>query len=124
MKKRLLAFALLCMMLSGAGAFAEAMEDRLAHFESHGRRAVFFCSGRLVKLRVAPGANKMHGCTAEGEEFRILDTFGEWVHVEITKSHADNDQSRKGMTGWIHAEHIACECDAEQTALETSEEKE
>ena len=113
MKKRLLAIALLSMMLLGTCACAEEMADRLEHLESHGRKAVFFCSGRLVKLRVAPGANKMHGGTAEGEEFKILDTFGEWVHVEITKSHADNDQSRRGMTGWIHAEHIACECDLE-----------
>jgi len=113
MKKRLLAGMLACTMLLGAAACAESVEDRLEHLLSHGKREVFSCSGRLVKLRVAPAANHMNGRTVMGEEFTILDTFGEWVHVEIVKTLPGNEDARRGMTGWIHVDHIACACDLE-----------
>lgn len=120
MKKRGLAGVLACAMLFGALACAEETDDvaeRIEHLMSHGKRAEFTCTGRLIKLRVAPAANKMNGRTVEGEKFIILDTFGEWVYVEITQKKADNEDARRGMTGWIHVDNIACECDLIAEAL-------
>ena len=127
MKKRGLAGMLACAMLFGALACAEEgtrVTERIEHLMSHGKRAEFTCAGRLIKLRIAPAANKMNGRTVEGEKFIILDTFGEWVQVEITQKKPENEDVRRGMTGWIHVDHIACECDliAEALAeLETAE---
>ena len=118
MKKRLLAGVLACMMLLGSCALAESAEERIEHLLSHGKRETFFCNGRLVKLRVAPNANKMHGLTKAGEEFIILDSFGEWVRVEMTKVLPDNEEARKGMTGWIHVDHVDCICDVIMAELE------
>ena len=117
MKKRLLAFALACVMLLGAGAYAEEIEERIEHLKSHGKKEVFYCSGRLVKLRVAPGANKMNGRAVKGEQLAILDTFGEWVHVEIVEKMPDNEDARRGMTGWIHEDNIECSCDIVKAEL-------
>ena len=111
--KRWITCAIFCAMLLGACALAESMEERIEHLFSHGKQDVFSCSGRLVKLRIAPGANKMHGRTVFGEEFILLDAFGEWVRVEMTKVKPDNEDTRRGMTGWIHVDHIACACDME-----------
>ena len=105
--------ALFCVIMMGSCALAETAEERIEHLFSHGKREVFSCSGRLVKLRTAPGANKMHGRTVFGEEFVLLDSFGEWVRVEMTKVNPDNEDARRGMTGWIHVDHIACACDME-----------
>ncbi len=120
MKKRLLAGAMACAMLLGVGAYAEEGFDaqaRIDHLLSHGKRAVYFCSGMLVKLRTAPAANRMNGRMMEGDTFTILDTFGEWVHVEIVDVTPDNEEARSGMTGWIHEENIACVCDEIQKIL-------
>jgi len=111
MKKSLAVFMMLCALLYGACALAEDTQGRMDHLLGHGKRAVFSCSGRLVKLRMAPGAHKMHGRTVMGEQFVILDTFGEWVRVEMVETKPENDDARRGMTGWIHVDHIACECD-------------
>jgi len=116
MKKKLLAGVLACAMLFGTAACAESVEERMEHLKSHGKRAVFTCSGMLVKLRIAPASEKMHGRTVVGDQFKILDSFGEWVHVEIVKTTPENKDARRGMTGWIHVDHIACECDLEETA--------
>jgi len=113
MTKRLLAGAIACALMLGTGALAETAEERIEHLFSHGKREVFSCSGRLVKLRIAPNANKMHGRTVLGEEFILLDSFGEWVHVEMTNVKPENEDARRGMTGWIHVDHIACACDLE-----------
>jgi len=124
MKKRLIAGALACAMLLGSFACAEeaeSVQERIDHLLSHGRRSEFVCSGRLVKLRVAPGSNKMNGRTVKGEAFIILDTFGEWVHVEITKKMPENEDVRRGMTGWIHVDHIACACDLEAAESEAAD---
>ena len=123
MIKRLFAGALAGMMLLSSCALAQSAEERLEHLLGHGKRETFFCNGRLVKLRVAPNANKMHGLTKAGEEFIILDSFGEWVRVEMTKVLPDNKEARRGMTGWIHLDHIACTCDLEaaQEALSAQE---
>ena len=111
--KRWIAGVLFCAMLLSSCAFAESMEERIEHLFSHEKKEVFSCSGRLVKLRIAPGANKMHGRTVFGEEFILLDSFGEWIRVEMTKVNPDNEDARRGMTGWIHVDHIACACDVE-----------
>ena len=111
--KRWMACVFCCVMLLSSCAFAESMEERIEHLFSHEKKDVFSCSGRLVKLRIAPGANKMHGRTVFGEEFILLDAFGEWVRVEMTKVNPDNEDTRRGMTGWIHVDHIACACDME-----------
>ena len=66
-----------------------------------------------VKLRVAPNANKINGRAALGDQFKLLDSFGEWVRVEMTDVQAGNEDARRGMTGWIHVDHIACACDLE-----------
>ena len=113
MKKRLLAGAIACAMMLGTGALAETAEERIEHLFSHEEQAVFTCSGRLVKLRVAPNANRMHGRTMLGEEFKLLDSFGEWVRVEMISVKPENEDARRGMTGWIHVDHIACACDLE-----------
>jgi len=113
MKKKWMAFALACAMLLGACAAAQDAEDRIEHLFSHGKRAEFFCSGRLVKLRVAPGANRMNGRTVLGERFILLDSFEDWVRVEMTAVKKENEDARRGMTGWIHVDHIACSCDLE-----------
>ena len=116
MKKKLLVCVIAYAMLLGSCALAEEtakVQERIDHLLSHGKRAEFVCAGDLVKLRIAPGANKMHGRMVPGEAFRILDTFGEWVHVEIVDTMPNNEGARRGMTGWIHAEHIACACDLE-----------
>jgi len=120
MTKRLLAGVLACMMLLGSCAIAEQAEERMEHLLSHGKRETFFCNGRLVKLRVAPNANKMNGLTRAGEEFIILDSFGEWVYVEMTKVLPDNEDARKGMTGWIHVDHVDCICDVIMAELEAA----
>ena len=106
-----MACVLCCAMMLGACALAESMEERIEHLFSHAEQDVFFCSGRLVKLRIAPGANKMHGRTVFGEEFILLDSFGAWIRVEMTKVNPDNEDTRRGMTGWIHVDPIACACD-------------
>ena len=111
--KRWITCALFCAMLLSACALAESMEERIEHLFSHEEQDAFSCSGRLVKLRIAPGANKMHGRTVFGEEFILLDSFGEWIRVEMTKVNPDNEDTRRGMTGWIHVDHIACACDME-----------
>jgi len=119
--KRWMAFVLLCAFLVGNCALAEHTEERLEHLLSHDKQDIFTCSGRLVKLRIAPNANKIHGRTVFGEEFMILDSFGEWVRVEMTKVNPDNEDARRGMTGWIHVDHVACACDPEtegESALE------
>lgn len=113
MMKKLLAGVLAGMMLLGSCALAKTAEERMEHLFSHGEDAVFFCTGRLVKLRVAPNANKMHGRTVFGEEFIIIDSFGEWLRVEMTKVNPDNEDARRGMTGWVHVDHIGCACDLE-----------
>ena len=124
MTNRLLAGVLVCLDLLRSCALAEHVEDRIEHLFSHGKREVFFCSGRLVKLRVAPNANRMHGRAMFGERFRILDSFGEWVRVEMTETLPENKDARKGMTGWIHVEHIACACDLEAAEQEAADEPE
>ena len=124
MMRRLLAGALACMMLLGSCALAESAEERIEHLLGHGKRETFFCNGRLVKLRVAPNANKMHGLTKAGEEYIILDSFGEWVRVEMTKVLPDNKEARKGMTGWIHVDHVDCLCDVIMAELEAITEAE
>jgi len=111
--KRLIAGLMICAVLLGSCALAETAEERIEHLFSHGKQDVFFCSGRLVKLRVAPNANRMHGRTVFGEQFKLLDSFGEWVHVEMTDVLPENEDARRGMTGWIHVDHIACACDQE-----------
>lgn len=126
MKKRLLAGVLACAALFGGFACAEEgfdAQERIEHLLSHGKRAVFSCSGRLVKLRVAPGANRMNGRTVMGETFTILDTFGEWVHVEIVDRMPENEDARRGMTGWIHVGHVACECDMEAAEPEAAQQE-
>ena len=123
MKKRVLAGAMACALLLGAGAYAEEgfdAQERIDHLLSHGKRAVFSCSGNLVKLRIAPAANRMNGRMAEGDEFTILDAFGEWVHVEVVDVPPDKKEARRGMTGWIHAENIACACDMEEAEDEAA----
>lgn len=123
MKKRVLAGVLACMMLFGALACAEETVDaaeRIEHLMSHGKRAAFSCSGDLVKLRTAPGANKMNGRLIVGDTFTIFDTFGEWVRVEVVEKMPDNEEARRGMTGWIHVEHVACECDLIAEAIEAA----
>ena len=124
MTKKLLAGVLVCALLMGSSAFAQSPEERMEHLFSHGKRETFFCSGRLVKLRVAPNANKMHGRAVLGDQFRLLDSFGEWVRVEMTDVLPENRDARKGMTGWIHVDHIACACDmkaAEEAAFDETE---
>ena len=119
--KKLFAGVLACVVLLGSCALAESAEERIEHLFSHGKREVFYCSGRLVKLRTAPNANRMHGRAMLGDQFRILDSFGEWVQVEMTEVLPENKEARKGMTGWIHADHIACACDLEAAEMEAEE---
>ena len=125
MKNRWLAIVLTCVMLFGTGALAQNMEERTKHLLEHEKRDVFFCSGKLVKLRVAPNANKMHGRLTVGDQFEIIDSFGEWMRVEVTEVSSGNKEARCGMTGWIHVDHIVCLCDMEeeQTAESSTEEQ-
>ena len=104
---------LACMMLFSVGAYAENAEERAEHLLGHEKRDVFFCSGKLIKLRVAPNANKMHGRLNAGDQFMIIDSFGEWMRVEMTRVGSENKEARRGMTGWVHVDHIACSCDLE-----------
>ena len=111
MKKRLFICVLICVLMAGTGALAETAQERIEHLKEHGKKAVFSCSGSQVKLRVAPGANRMHGRSESGDRMRILDSFGEWVYVEIVETAPGNEEARRGMTGWIHVDHVACACD-------------
>ena len=109
--KKGLACVLFGAMLLGSIAMAEGLEERIDHLKSHAPRTVFACVGDQVKLRVAPNAKKMHGRMRQGEQFMLLDTFGEWLQVEVVQATPDNPNSSRGMTGWVHVDQVACPCD-------------
>lgn len=108
--KKWLACALFGAMLFG-GAMAEGTSDRAEHLMSYAPRTVFSCAGDQVKLRVAPNAKKMHGRMRKGEQFKLLDIFGEWVQVEVVQATPENPNSSRGMTGWIHIDQVICPCE-------------
>jgi len=85
----------------------------LAHLLTHDDKAVCICTADLVKVRIAPGSDKLHGRMMEGEQFVIIDSYKEWLRIEIIGATPSNPDSRRGMTGWVDPAYIDCGCGEE-----------
>jgi len=83
----------------------------LAHLLTHDDKAICTSTADLVKVRIAPGSDKLHGRMMEGEQFVIIDSYKEWLRVEIVNATPENPDSRRGMTGWIDPAYADCGCD-------------
>lgn len=121
-KKRVLALGMVLGMLLTNEALAakvsyiETEEDEayhLEHLKTHAQTTVYTCTGVPVKVCVAPGSKKIHGRMILGEQFVILDTYKDWVRIQIVSAAPGNPDSRKGMTGWIDPSYADCGCDEE-----------
>lgn len=119
-KRRALAWCAAAGILFAQGALAakahyvEATGDtayHLSHLLAHGEENLFTVTADLVKLRIAPASNKLHGRLMPGETFEIIDRYKDWVQIEVTYSYSDNPDSRRGMTGWVDPAYIDCGCD-------------
>ena len=120
MKKRTLAWCAAAGILFAQGALAakaiyvEATGDtayHLSHLLAHEDETLFTVTADLVKLRIAPASNKLHGRLMMGETFEIIDHYKDWVQIEIVSARPDNPDSCRGMTGWVEPAYIDCGCD-------------
>lgn len=123
---RALVLALLLAMMGAHGALADKVvetdEEAVRHAEhlrTHEAGTVFTCTGDYVRIRIKPASIKICGRMLTGEEFVILDSYKNWVRIEIINATPDNPDSRRGMIGWVDAAYISCGCETETYAVKT-----
>lgn len=131
MKRMLAAFALVVLgMLLCTPALADKVSyiekggdvaDHLAHLAGHDADTVYTCTGDHVKLSITPNSLRICGRMMTGERFTIIDRYKDWLRIEIVSATPDNDDSRRGMVGWITAEYIDCGCDEAAYCAEPAE---
>lgn len=102
--------------LAAKAGYVEQTGDTAYHREhllTHDDKTICTCTADQVKVRIAPGSEKMHGRMMRGERFVIIDRYKEWLRVEIVGATPDNPDSRRGMTGWIDPAYADCGCGEE-----------
>lgn len=121
MVKQLLVLCLtLCLLLLPAsGALAakarsivtDADSDfHAAHLLLHLNTTQCHATGNYIKTRSKPGGSTVVGHLEQADSLLLLAIEDNWAKIEVTASAQTSPDSFVGMTGWINADYLDCDC--------------
>ena len=67
-------------------------------------------TGNYVKIRTQAGGDKIVGHLEQADAFNLVDVQNGWALIQITTSASTSPDSQAGMTGWVDADYIDCNC--------------
>ena len=67
-------------------------------------------TGNYVKIRTQAGGDKIVGHLEQVDAFNLVDVQSGWALIQITASASTSPDSQAGMTGWVDADYIDCNC--------------
>ena len=74
-------------------------------------------TGNYVKIRTQAGGDKIVGHLEQADSFNLVDVQNGWALIQITVPASTSPDSQAGMTGWVDADYIDCNCTDEEYHL-------
>lgn len=118
--KRMIGLLLtVCLFFSAESALAakarsiESDADSIhhsSHMHLHVGNTGCHATGNYIKTRTKANGNKVIGHLEQADEFILLEMTTGWARIEVTYSDRTSPDSWVGMTGWVNADYIDCDC--------------
>ncbi|MGN0757899.1 MAG: hypothetical protein ACI4MU_01760 [Candidatus Ventricola sp.] len=114
-----LCFTLCLLLLSVSGALAEkarAIETdadsayHAVHLLLHLNTTECHATGNYIKNRTQPNGSVVAGHLEQADSFSLLAIENGWAKIEVIASDKTSPDSWAGMTGWVNADYVDCEC--------------
>ena len=114
-----LCFTLCLLLLSVSGALAEkarAIETdadsayHAVHLLLHLNTTECHATGNYIKTRTQPNGSVVAGHLEQADSFSLLAIENGWAKIEVIASDKTSPDSWAGMTGWVNADYVDCEC--------------
>ena len=119
MLKQLCVLCLSLLFLPASGALAAKARSietdadsafHVTHLSLHLNTTECHATGNYIKVRTQPNRNKVVGHLEQADSFLLLAIEDNWAKIEVTVSDKASPNSWVGMTGWINADYIDCDC--------------
>lgn len=80
------------------------------HLQLHIGNINCHATGNYIKTRIKADSNKVIGHLEQADEFVLLEMQEGWARIEVTFADKSSPDSWIGMTGWVNADYIDCDC--------------
>lgn len=116
---RILCLTLCLLLLPATGALATKARSietdadsafHTAHLLLHLNTTQCHATGNYIKTRSKPGGSTVVGHLEQADSLLLLAVEDNWAKIEVTASAQTSPDSFVGMTGWINADYLDCDC--------------
>ncbi len=123
MKKRAFVLLIVLTLIWLNGAYAEKARNiqstmdsayHTAHLAQHLNAGDLHGTGNYLKVREKAKNAKVLGHLEQADRFALLALKNGYAQVEITESAETSPDSWVGLTGWVNADYIDCDCSQAQ----------
>ena len=66
----------------------------------------YACTANNLRVRTAPETGTVIGHIEKADRFRLLETSGNWVRIQVTFTAKTSPDSWVGLTGWVSGDYI------------------